>query len=179
MGARPPGWRPDDLETNPVKEGSSVAIVNPFGPDLDWYPWDKVEEIDRGFGTCRVRTNVAGKIQTNKLTRRLWAVIVGECAIGMTYIHLCERYLEPNRCICHVVIGSHGTNMKHHHMLRRAAGVQLERSDEWIARQRASHLGHVNGPIPQLHERSVCPRCGRSLNSTWMTRHRNEGGCLP
>ena len=98
-------------------------------PDSAWFPWEEVVEEDRGYGTvCWVWTRPlppTGKtVSVRKKAKRLFAKFVGEKQPGQVWMHLCERYGEPNLCVRpdHIAIATKSANMAHWHALRCAAG---------------------------------------------------------
>lgn len=99
-------------------------------PDSDWFPWEEVEEKDRGYGSvCWIWTRplppTGTTVSVRKKVKRLFQVFVGEKPTGHVWMHMCERYGEPNMCVRpdHVVVGTKSANMAHWHSLRKAAGV--------------------------------------------------------
>lgn len=115
-------------------------------PDSEWFPWDEVVEADRGYGSvCWVWTRplppTGRTVSVRKKAKRLFAKFVGERAEGQVWMHLCERYNEPNLCVRpdHIALGTRSANMTHWHALRRAAGVPPNTSQAQAARLGSHH----------------------------------------
>ena len=80
------------------------------------------EEVDRGFDSLCYW--VPG---TNRIRIRAKALLASlpERPPGMVYMHLCEKWGEPNRCVRpeHIKVGTRAENNAHKEALRAAAGV--------------------------------------------------------
>lgn len=182
-----------------------MQIVDGF----EWFPWDRYNEVDRGFGTPCFE-HARGPIPRKARRLRVYEVAHGERVERQVFMHLCEKYGERSYCMnpAHVRRASQGENLKHHHDLRREAGVPHPRagksnpqSPEWVAKRAAANRGRKFGPefrdvcreratgvvqteetkarrSASLRARSLCPACGREWSAVWMTRHKNEGRCI-
>jgi hypothetical protein len=145
-------------------------LILPHWPD---FPWDEVEEADRGFDTeCWVWTRplppTGTTINVRKQAKRLFNTAVGERDLdnNEVWMHICERYGEVNLCVRpdHIRVGTKSENALHAQALRAAAGV-----DFVAPMQGKSHSPETLSKMRGRHERArsegpyVCEQCGREF----------------
>lgn len=160
-------------------------------PGTDWFPWNEVHEEDRGYGTvCWIWPWPEGSlsetvgVNIRKKAKRLFKEFVGEKRPGQLWMHLCERYGEPNLCVRpdHVVFGTKSTNQAHYHALRRAAGVPpaTEKRRGFKNTEETKALMSRSARAKRESERAagpyVCEACGREFGiPSTRTRHQRVG----
>jgi hypothetical protein len=101
-------------------------MINPLGPDFDWFRWHELTEIDRGYETtCWMKLGRPVVNAGDWHSRRLWEQTIGKRPTGHWFFHLCEIYGQPNQCVRpdHITITEPAVNAQHHSTLRVAAGA--------------------------------------------------------